>query len=544
MPIEYNVKIPMRDGLALSAALCRPDGEGPFAVVLTRSCYTKWSVSLARRASLWNAAGYALVVQDVRGRGDSEGSFYPLVDERQDGCDTLDWLHKQPWCNGRVVMIGASYGGWTQMYVAADNHPALAAICPVATPPDPDKSFPFDRGMIAPSAAAWLATLDGHTNQDTSECDVAGAFATLPIIDFDRHIGRHLPAWRDWATHPPGSPYWRAQRYQERLLGSRVPMLHISGWYDDCLTGALENFAAMSSHAQDPAARAAQRLIIGPWMHGSIGQRISGETDYGAAAELDLPRLQAAWFGAHLRGEADMSPPVRLFIMGRNEWLEALEWPVQDTAYIPFYFHSAGNANSRLGDGELSLAPPDAEPADSFRYDPADPVPYSASFDWRQVGGPDDFADIELRPDILCYTGPCLTEPLLLCGPLVVHLYAGSSAPDTDWTAKILDVWPDGRAIRLNDGAMRARFRNGETAHFLTPGTIEAYSIACAATCIEIPVGHRLRVEISSSAFGKIDLNLNTGGPVGRETDPIIAVQFVYHDRAHPSHLLLPVLRR
>jgi putative CocE/NonD family hydrolase len=229
--------------------------------------------------------------------------------------------------------------------------------------------------------------------------------------------------------------------------------------------------------------------------------------------------------------------------MGRNTWIEEREWPLARTRYVPYFFHSDGRANSRMGNGALSVNPPSDEPEDRFSYDPADPVPYSTTFDWKQVGGPDDFSAIELRDDILVYTGPILTEPLLVCGPLEVHLFAASSARDTDWTAKILDVHPDGRAIRLNDGGVRARYRHGvDREQFLTPGSIEEYLIDCWSTCIELAAGHRLRVEIASSALGKFDVNLNGGGPIGRETVPIVAEQTVYHSERYPSHLLLPVV--
>jgi putative CocE/NonD family hydrolase len=511
--------------------------------VLSRSCYTKWSASLEERARYWTSAGFALAIQDVRGRGDSDGDFYPLVNEKDDGFDTLSWLASQIWSDGRVLMIGASYGGWTQTYLAGENHPALVAASPVATPPDPDRSFPCDNGMISPSAAAWLATLDGHTVQDLSACDIPGAYAKRPIIDFDHHIGRHLEVWRDWITNPPGSDYWRGQGYQEALLKSKIPLLHISGWYDDCLAGALENFTAMSNHAYDPAARRKQRLVVGPWMHGTIGQRKIGDVDYGADAEVNIRDLQCAWFKARLNGEEDASRPVRIFAMGRNAWIDADAWPLPDTCFVPYYFHSDGRANGRQGDGRLSTAAPGEEQPDRFRYDPANPVSYSADFDWKQVGGPDDFSQAELREDILVYTSSVLDRPLFICGPLEVHLHAATSAIDTDWTAKILDVHPDGRAIRLNDGAVRARFRNlGSGEQLLTPGKAEAYVIDCWATCIELPVGHRLRVEISSSAFGKFDVNLNGGGPIGRETTPIVANQTVYHDGLRPSRLILPVV--
>lgn len=543
MQIQYSASVPMRDGIRLSALVCRPQGKGPFPAVLTRTCYTKWGTTLEQRIRFWSDAGYALVIQDVRGRGDSDGTFYPLVNERDDGLDTLDWLVAQPWCSGRVVMVGGSYSGWTQLYLAASNHPALVALSPVVTPPDPDRSFPVHHGMPVPSAASWMASLDGRTNQDLGSCDIAGAFATLPIIDFDRHIGRDLRPWRDWIEHRPDTPYWQRQRYQNDLQRSRVPMLHISGWYDDCLIGTLDNFAAMHGRASGPGERANQRMVVGPWEHGGTGKRTCGALDFGVQAEVDILQLQRDWFDMHLRGELDSSPAARVFVMGRNTWLYTGEWPLAHTTYVPFYLHSQGRANSRNGNGVLDPAAPQDEPCDEFIYDPSNPVPYSADFNWQQVGGPDDCAELELREDILVYTSAPLAAPLLVCGPLAVRLFAASSARDTDWTAKILVVYEDGRAIRLNDGAIRARFRNGTASEqFLQPGAIEEYLIDCWATCIELRAGERIRIEIASSAFGKTDLNLNGAGPIGRETQPVVATQSVYHDATHHSHLLLPVV--
>jgi putative CocE/NonD family hydrolase len=492
----------------------------------------------------WTSKGYALVVQDVRGRGDSDGIFYPIVNEKQDGLDTLKWIAAQSWSDGRVVMFGGSYAGWTQLYLAPENPRALIAVVPTVTPPDPDRSFPMDHGIPVPAAAAWLASLDGRTNQDLAVCDVQAAYGALPIIDFDRHIGRHLGAWRDWIENAADTRYWQAQRYQRDLLASRVPMLHISGWYDDCLIGTTENFGAMTRDARESGRRSVQRMIVGPWTHAGIGERRIGEFDYGPDAEINVLDLQHRWFETQLRAAEDTSPPVELFVMGRNKWMLEHEWPLARTEYVPYYLHSGGAANSRNGDGTLSVIPPASEPTDTFRYDPADPVPYCSHCDWKQVGGPDDFAAIELREDILVYTGPIITEPLLICGPLRVRLFAASSARDTDWTAKILDVHPDGKAIRLNDGIVRARFRHGtEAEHFLDSGVVQEYLIDCWATCIELPVAHRLRVEIASSAFGKADVNQNGGGPIGHEAIPIIAEQTIYHDGERPSHLLLPVVR-
>jgi putative CocE/NonD family hydrolase len=307
------------------------------------------------------------------------------------------------------------------------------------------------------------------------------------------------------------------------------------------LQGGLENFAALSARQGGQSSR--QRLLVGPWLHSTPGQRKVADFDFGEAAQMDMQQVYYEWFEECRTGKAANSAPVRLFVMGRNDWIEEQEWPSARTQYVSWYLHSKGRANTRNGDGELSTTPPRDELPDHFDYDPANPVPYCADLNWKQVGGPDDCSSLELRDDVLVYTGPVLEKPLLISGPLRVRLFAASSARDTDWTAKILDVHPDGRAIRLNDGAVRARFRHGhDRERFLTPGSIEEYDIDCWATCIELQPGHRLRLEISSSAFGKYDVNLNGAGRIGHEKDPVVARQTIHHDAGHPSRIILPVL--
>lgn len=547
MIIDHHVQCPMRDGVLLSADIYRPDSGGRCTTVLTRSCYTKVAKAFGGnqdRAKFWTANGYVYMTQDVRGRGDSSGTFYPLRHETEDGSDTIDWIASQSWSDGRVVMIGGSYPGWTQLYAACSRNSKLIALVPMVTPADPDRGFPLSYGMIMPAAGAWLAFLDGHTNQELNGDDLDRAYKHQPTFDFDRILGRCLQSWRDWVTHAVRDHYWDSLAYQTRLLETSQHMLHVSGWYDDCLSGALENFSRLIARRYTDAAPL-QRLLVGPWLHGTIGQRKIGELDYGEGAEVDLNQLQLEWFNTCLTARNVEEPlaTVRLFMMGRNAWIEGTTWPLAHTQYIPFYLHSQGHANTRNGDGALSVEPPLDEPPDKFSYNPAKAVPYSPNVDFKQVGGPDNCAEIELRDDVLVYTGPILEAPLVICGPLRVKLYARTTARDTDWTAKILDVQPDGKAIRLNDGAIRARFRNGhDREEFLRPGEIVHYDIDCWATCIELPVGHRLRLEISSSAFGKYDVNLNGGGPVGRESEPHIADQSVFHNAKYPSHLVLPVL--
>jgi putative CocE/NonD family hydrolase len=507
--------------------------------VLQRTCYTKALDGYAERAAFWNLHGYAFVVQDVRGRGDSDGMFYPLVAEKEDGSDTIDWIRSQPWSDGNVVMTGGSYAGWTQAFAACSGNTALRALALVATPPDPDRAFPVSHGMISPAAASWIASLDGHVNQRLDADRTQAALNHRPIADFDIMIGRRLQAWRDWVEHVVKDDYWNNQEYQTTLASSAHPLLHVTGWYDDCLIGALENFVGRASFG----AGGAQQLVIGPWLHGSIGQRSVGDLDFGEAAEVDLHRLCLDWFNSCLGDGKVADHPVQLFVMGRNEWIYEREWPIARAEPTAFYLHSAGRANSRCGDGVLSIHPPAAEHSDNYVYDPSNPFPYGSELDWKQVGGPDDRSVVELRDDMLVYTSMAFDTPTLICGPVHVHLHAQTDAKDTDWTATLLVVRLDGIPIRLCDGAIRARFRHGHDKEiFLAPGEIVEYVIDCWATCIELKPGERLRLEIASSAFGKYDVNCNGGGQIGKETISVVAQQRVYHDKSYPSHILLSVL--
>ncbi len=544
---EFNVPVPMRDGATLSTDIYRPATSNKVPVVLTRTPYTKAASQpqFASEGKWWAEHGYAFVVQDVRGRGDSGGVFYPLVSEAADGYDTLEWLGHQGWSSGRIGMVGESYLGWAQVYAAAENSPFLKAIIPTVTPPDPDRNFPSNFGVILLADVPWLALTDGHTLQGLSSIDLRSVYESLPLIALDAQMGRNLPVWRDWVNHPPRDAYWRAQSYQEKLLGAKVPALHISGWYDDVLVGTTENFSNMSERASDAETRRNQRMIIGPWEHAVNAGRQLGDIDFGPEAVIDLLRLKLRWFDHWLKQVAngvDREPRVRVFVMGTNQWVDENEWPIARTRYVRYYLHSKGHANSRWGDGQLSPDAPRNEPEDHYRYDPSDPVPFLNAY-VSNLGGPDDYRDIEARPDILVYTSPAVTEATLMCGPLRVKLFAATTAVDTDWTAKVLDVHPDGFAQRLNDGVVRARFRlkNG-TQNLLQRGKVYEYDIDAWSTCIELQRGHRLRLEIASSAFPKFDRNLNLAGQPGALTHGTIAEQSVLHDATNSSYLLAPIV--
>lgn len=544
--IDHDVPVRMRDGVTLSADVYRPDAPGRFPVIVERTPYDNSRVERTQTGRYLASHGYVYVTQDVRGRGDSDGDFYPLIHEALDGYDTQSWAGRQSWSDGRVGTTGGSYMGWTQVYPAGLNNPHLGAMVSIVTPPDPVRNFPLRFGTVSPTTISWLVTVSGRSLQDISHLDLEAAYWTLPLQETDRALGWHLQPWRDWLDHPTLDDYWQKQAYQEKLLEATAPILHVSGWYDDVLIGTLENYVNMTRGARHPQARRNQRLLIGPWGHSVNRDRRWGPIDFGPDALIDLNAIQRRWFDRWLKGEnngVDSESPVRIFVMGANEWRSEEEWPLARTEYVEYYLHSRGHANTRLGDGTLSTLPPAAEPADQYRYDPADPTPFSTGFGYSQVGGPDDYREVELRDDVLVYTGPTLTEEMEVCGPLSVTLYASSSARDTDWTARILNVHPDGYAQRLNDGITRARFRNGlEREDLLTPGGVEEYAIDAWATCVRLGPGHRLRLEISSSSWPQFDRNLNTGGPLWKESGWIVADQTVYHDRTRPSHVLIPVI--
>ena len=443
--LEYDVRIPMRDGVTLSADIYRPNAPGRFAVILVRTPYDNGTKPNAIRGRFWASHGYAYVVQDVRGRGDSDGVFYPLINEAQDGYDTQTWCGKQPWSTGKVGMLGASYLGWVQVYSAGFKNPYLAALIPTVTPPDPNRNFPTQLGVVGPTAISWLAAISGHTMQDISQLDLRHTYWHLPLFDMDQLLGRTIKPWRDWIDHPALDSYWKAQQYQDKLLDTTIPELHVSGWYDDVLVGTTENFINMTTRARTPEGRLNQWLLIGPWGHAINAGRRLGEIDFGPEAVIDFDAVQMRWLDHWLKGVdngAERGPHVRIFVMGENKWHNEDEWPVKRTKYVKYYLHSGGRANSLYGDGTLNTQPPGDESADRFRYDPADPAPFITDPEFNQIGGPDDYRPVERRDDVLVYTSQPFSEPTEVCGPLRVRLFAASSARDTDWTAKVLNVPP------------------------------------------------------------------------------------------------------
>ena len=556
--VEHNVQVPMRDGVQLSTDVYRPvagrmpgeevEAERRFPVLLTRTPYSNGSspgtVERFRRMASY---GYVVLNQDVRGRYDSEGDWYPYINESNDGYDTHQWAGVQPWSNGKVGSFGGSYLASTQFMAASLRSPYLKAMAPRVTPFNyyHDTAYVGNALSLA-SRIGWALGIGARTGQDRPE-NWEEKLMHLPLITLDRHLGWNLPHWQDWIRHPSYDPYWRAIDFEAQIPEMDVGVFNVGGWYDIFLKGTLVSYVGLNERAATETARQGQKLLIGPWPHG-VNRRELGELDYGPDAVIDLDGLERRWMDHWLKGEDNGildEPRVRIFVMGENRWRDENEWPLARTQYTKYYLHNQGNANSLNGNGTLSVQIPNQEPSDSFVYDPENPVPTVGGSNMTITPGAFDQRDVEQRDDVLVFTTEPLETDTEVTGPITVTLYAASSATDTDFTAKLVDVYPDGRAYNLQDGIIRARYRaSSRTPTLIEPGTIYEYTIDLWATSNLFKQGHRIRVDISSSNFPRFDRNPNTGNPFGMDAELQPATQTIYHDGQYPSHITLPVIPR
>jgi len=543
--IEFNRRVPMRDRTELSADIYRPVGEGKFPVVLNRTPYTKAGGSTFKIAQYFVSHGYVYVAMDVRGRGDSDGTFEPYRHDGQDGYDAIEWLAVQPWSTGKVGTIGGSYNGRIQWLTAIQQPPHLTAMIVLASPSDPFVEWPT--GQPLPMDISWYHFTAGHVLQNMEVVDWKKLYEHLPLITMDEAMGRPNRFWKEEVSHAKLDGWWEDLRYQNKYDRVRVPVLNISGWYDDEQVGTPLNYIGVTTKGS-PAIRSSQKLLIGPWPHAINSSTKLGTVEFGPTAVIDMNAYWLRWFDQWLKGSDSgfmKEPPVRIFVMGENVWRDENEWPIARTQWTKYFLHSSGQANTLSGNGTLSSAEPASEPTDSYSYDPAKPVRFITDPSFAQIGGPDDYREVEQRDDVLVYTSDALTEDMEVCGPLRVHLSAASSARDTDFMAKVIDVWPNGFAQRLNDGMVRARFREGmDKPSLIEPGRVYSYDLDLWNTCQLYQKGHRIRVEVSSSAFPKYDRNLNTGEALGQTTQMAVAQQKIYHDREHPSYVILPIVPR
>jgi putative CocE/NonD family hydrolase len=575
MLIDKDVPMTTRDGVTLRADVYRPDGPGRFPVLLSRLPYDKSGRRRPGDIDIFVEHGYVVIMQDTRGRFASDGEYYPLVFEAEDGYDAVEWAAGLPYANGRVGTMGQSYLGATQYLLAPTRPPHLQAAFPASAPADFHQCWiyhtggAFELGWQVPYAilmARDTIARRGLTATLLPELERLLAAAPTPWAPpLTDEAYRRLPlsSWADllapvaaylgdYLREPAYGPAYARIDVGRRHGDIAVPMYHVTSWYDIFLHGGIANFTGLVERAATPRTRAAQKLLIGPWAHlfpyTSPTSTGTGDIDFGADALIDLHQTQLRWFDHWLK-DADTGildePPVTIFVMGENRWRDEREWPLARTRYTPYYLASGGHANSARGDGTLGPATSGEQPADHFVYDPNNPVPTRGGNTLILPMGVQDQRPVETRDDVLVYTSDALRAPLEVTGPLVVTLYAASDAPDTDFTAKLVDVHPDGFAQNLADGIVRARYRRSRAAPAaLTPGEVEKFTIDLWATSHVFLPGHRLRLDIASSNFPRFDRNLNTGEDPATCTWWRPARQTILHDARYPSHIMLPVIPR
>jgi hypothetical protein len=539
---EIDVKVPMRDGIRLSTNIYRPDAPGEFPVLLMRSPYGNGGAG-NRYAAVAVEQGYIVVLQDTRGRYESEGLFDAMQPEALDGYDTQQWISRQPWFNGKIGTFGGSYVGFTQWIPASVGCPYVLAMFPEVTFGDLHDVVYQNGAFFLDLFGPWSyeMTCPYNVSVDSLMKQPDKVLMHLPLIDQDKMLGWKIPFLRDWLSHPEHDSYWDRTSIGNGYQRITAASYSIGGWYDILLKGTIINYLRMTSPDIQPEIRKKQKLMIGPWVH-NMGNRKVGEMDFGESADLDDTKLMLRWFDCQMKGIDDginEEPPVKIFVMGENIWRYEHEWPLARTDYRNYYFHSKGNGSTRSGDGSLDISPPDKEAADRYSYDPNDPV--------RTIGGmgPYDQGKVEVRADVLVFSTPVLKYDLEVTGPVNAVVYASSSAKNTDFTAKLVDVYPDGRAMRICEGIIRADHRDPEEKpSMIEPGKIYKFNIDMWATSNLFKKGHKLRVEISSSNFPRFDRNLNTGNYFATDTTVMKADQTIYHNREYPSHIVLPVIRR
>jgi putative CocE/NonD family hydrolase len=564
-----GVMVPMRDSARLAVDLYLPSPAEKRPAVLAITPYGR--TELRAKARWYAQRGYAFIAADSRGRFDSEGVWDPFgAKHKIDGYDLVEWLARQPWSNGKVGMWGGSYLGWTQWWTASEAPPHLAAIAPLVTPSDQFENGPYQYGALTGGwMPDWAAMMSGRTFQIVDDGPYGGwikrrraDFRHTPYAEINTYRGIESAPWfTEWYRQNKSTdPYWKGIAYQgeEHYSKVTVPSLAVTGWFDVSHPGSPTNYLGMKRFGATPEARRPS-LVIGPWTHG-INQRVVGGIDYGPEATIDLEGYVVRWFDHFLQGVdngIDKDPPVYLFVMGENKWHAEKDWPLPGTQLTKYYLTSGGRANSLNGNGVLTTTPPGRDTSDSYTYDPRNPTPDPSTSLENHNGHLDGAVDTRssaARDEVLVYQTTPLESPVEVTGPIEATLYAGTSALDTDWMVRLVDVEPDGRALLLADGVLRARNRdptnegrfNSAELSRIEPGKAYQYTIRFwRGTANLFRPGHRIRVEISSSWSPFFLPNLNTGADnlaMVSLSSAVVARQTVHHGPRSPSHVLLPVI--
>ena len=567
--IDRDIPMTMRDGIKLRADIYRPDDREKYPAIIIRTPYNKILSGSYGYLPAYQAAfeGYAFIIQDTRGRFASEGEFKPLNPEGPDGYDTIETVAAEPWCDGNVGMAGGSYLGLVQWQAAMEGPPHLKAIAPAIISSGP-LSETRKKGLIdLEQSISWFGAMAidmiekmARNGKDVTEMRHKAGYALLHLEEACSYLPlKNLPYFNFPGLSEAFAAYLgdgivSGMESEDDLFWKygkvKVPCFHAGGWYDLFLGGLFENYVKMKEQGGSREAREGQHVLCGPWAHETNLTPYAGGLHFGptasGAAGFAMER-HIAFFDKYLKGiDSQYLVPVRYFVMGRNRWKNAETWPLPETVWQRFFLHSGGRANSASGDGRLGRDNPGSEPPDVFLYDPRFPVPTKGGRNLPigiLVPGPLDQTPIEKRNDVLCYTTPELTEPLEVTGPTVLHLFAATQAPDTDFTAKLVNVYPDGSAYNVAEGSIRARFRKSILKpELIKPGETFEYTIDMGATGIVFDRGHRIRLDISSSNFPRIDRNLNTGNPFGQDAEGKPVIQTLFHQADFASYLDLPVI--
>lgn len=590
---QSNVMIPMRDGVRLATDIYFPalggqPASGKFPVILERTPYDKAGSGNVTNGTYYARRGYVCAIQDVRGRFVSEGEWYPFAKEAPDGYDTVEWLAAQAWSDGQVGTMGASYCGSDQSALATLNPPHLSTMivavgasnyyhCSMRQNGALEQRFMIYAFRMATTSKEAFADPNIKAAVDRAFANVGEWVSRAPLKKGTSPL-RMLPNYEQWVldlfTHGEYDDYWKqrgyaiSQYYEEH---ADVPTLYLGGWYDSYARATCENYTVLSKMKTSR-----QVLMMGPWTHGGWGVSNAGDVDFGTHSFINYNDLRLAWFDHFLKGmntEVSDWSPVKIFVMGTGEglpnyqgrlhhsghWRDERDFPLPDTQFTPYYLHA---------DGELSTSPPTPDGSTGcFSFDPRDPVPTigggisaadpimgAGAFDQRgnsRFFGCQDTLPLNARSDVLTFQTPPLENDVEVTGPITVKLHASSSACDTDFTAKLIDVcplsddYPDGLAINLTDSIIRARYRNGwDAPELLEPGKVYEFVFELYPTSNVFKKGHRIRLDISSSNWPRFDVNPNTGGDLGVERRVEIAEQTVYHEPEHPSHVVLPIIER
>jgi putative CocE/NonD family hydrolase len=567
---QNGVPMKTRDGVTLYADIYRPRADGKFPVILMRTPYdksTSWAVSPAYQIV---THGYVVIVQDVRGRYTSEGEWYTFRHESDDGYDAVEWAAALPYSNGKVGMMGGSYVGATQMLAAIAHPPHLAGICPVVTASNYHDGWTYQGGALEQwFDQNWMTQLATNTlwRLIAKNTNALLGMPALPLTHYPAFNYASLPVgadataqlapyYLDWLAHPDYDAYWKQWSIEEHYPDIRVPALHIGAWYDIFLGGTLRNYMGIKAHGGTDVARNGQRLLVQIGGHAGFGRRI-GDVEFGdEAVKFPSTAVVIDWYDYLFKGvrndfategSAPAGKPVRIFVMGENKYRQESDWPPPEGQLIRYFLHSGGSANSLRGDGSLFVTPPKKEASDKFTYDPANPVPTvggSLCCDAEHYEpGPRDQRSAENRNDVLVYSTKPLADDLQVTGPVTVELWARSSAVDTDFTAKLVDVSPTGFATNLTDGILRMRYRDSqEKQELMNPDQVYKISVDLSATSNVFKKGHIMRLEVSSSNSPRFDRNLNSGADQATSREFVSATNTILHDAEHPSALVVPVV--